>query len=355
MDPEQQTQLQQWVAEQVEAVVQQRMSAAVGTLQQQNNTILTQLNHLLQNTQNPPTPSPKNPKEAPITPFDGNPDHWDSFLTQILLRISNHSAYFTTEQSKAVYLLQWMQGLSAEWAASYLTQLQKQITEPTFAIATELSDFKLMVKTATTAWGIYDKKGRAEDELQRLTQWKTKTGTVSEYRSQFQKFAQVTGWDDAALKSLFYKGLKSDIKDGLLSMPKSQTLDDLIQNSLEFERRLLERKAEKSRTNNTFSLMRSNPRSSFSAHDPNTMEIDAARLSPQERQRHMQSGLCFICHKQGHVARNCPDKKQETSRSYAASSASTPAWDPKEFEKEVEKRVAAALKAKEQGFQEGHN
>lgn len=36
------------------------------------------------------------------------------------------------------------------------------------------------------------------------------------------------------------------------------------------------------------------------------MDID--RLSTEEREKHFCQGLCFICHKQGHLSRACPDK-----------------------------------------------
>lgn len=241
-----------------------------------------------------------------------------------------------------------MQGLSQEWASSYLCQLNTP--QP----AAELSDFTLMVKTAEAAWGIHDKQAKAEHELLKLAQWRTKTGTVSEYRSLFQKLAKVTGWNDAALRSTFYKGLKPEIKDGLLSMSKAPTFESLVANALDFETRLLERRAEKARS--VLPYMRQNLVSPSARHDPNAMEIDAARLSPQEMQKHIQSGLCFSCHQHGHVSRNCPERKRGNSRpQVAGANVEKASLSEVDIEKEVERRVAAALKSKEQGFQISHN
>src|SRR5260370_42605127 len=39
------------------------------------------------------------------------------------------------------------------------------------------------------------------------------------------------------------------------------------------------------------------------------MEIDAVMirtLSKDERERHAKEGLCFVCHKTGHMSRECP-------------------------------------------------
>jgi hypothetical protein len=42
--------------------------------------------------------------------------------------------------------------------------------------------------------------------------------------------------------------------------------------------------------------------------DPCAMDIDRVDTF-EERTEHMKKGLCFNCHKQGHMARECPDKK----------------------------------------------
>ena len=36
------------------------------------------------------------------------------------------------------------------------------------------------------------------------------------------------------------------------------------------------------------------------------MDID--RMSQEERKRHVEGGLCFRCHKKGHLSRDCPNK-----------------------------------------------
>ena len=42
------------------------------------------------------------------------------------------------------------------------------------------------------------------------------------------------------------------------------------------------------------------------------MDIDAISvnaLSREERERHVRNNLCFICHKDGHMSKECPDRK----------------------------------------------
>ena len=42
------------------------------------------------------------------------------------------------------------------------------------------------------------------------------------------------------------------------------------------------------------------------------MDVDAISvnaLSREERERHVWNNLCFICHKDGHMSKECPDRK----------------------------------------------
>ena len=48
----------------------------------------------------------------------------------------------------------------------------------------------------------------------------------------------------------------------------------------------------------------------FQKRDPNAMDVDA--LTMEQRNEAMKKGLCFGCGKQGHLSRDCPDKKKST-------------------------------------------
>ena len=41
------------------------------------------------------------------------------------------------------------------------------------------------------------------------------------------------------------------------------------------------------------------------------MDVDAMQMSNEERDKRIRQGLCFQCNKRGHIARNCPDKKEK--------------------------------------------
>ncbi|CDO70969.1 hypothetical protein BN946_scf184829.g78 [Trametes cinnabarina] len=47
-------------------------------------------------------------------------------------------------------------------------------------------------------------------------------------------------------------------------------------------------------------------------HDPNAMDID--KMTTEERERHKHEGRCFHCQQIRHLARQCPNKKNESCK-----------------------------------------
>ena len=59
--------------------------------------------------------------------------------------------------------------------------------------------------------------------------------------------------------------------------------------------------------------------SSWTTHDLNTMDIDAislSKLTPVERARCIQEGLCFHCRKKGHSTNKCNNTRNTSTRAY---------------------------------------
>ncbi|KAH6584020.1 hypothetical protein BASA61_007783 [Batrachochytrium salamandrivorans] len=149
-------------------------------------------------------------------------------------------------------------------------------------------------------------------------------------------------WNDAALRSQFYSGLSSEIKDHLVHCETSISLSAAMDQAIRIDNRIVERRQEQQyvprpfrrnpppshfvpRTNiNQYSSRDYNlpvrqtplqpsafstPPSATQHRSTDDMDVDFARrgpLTPVERQRRMSQRLCLVCGQSGHLKATCP-------------------------------------------------
>jgi hypothetical protein len=88
--------------------------------------------------------------------------------------------------------------------------------------------------------------------------------------------------------------------------------------------------------------------------DPDAMDVDRAQLLPQERERLMKSGSCFKCRKQGHLARQCPERMaaQEATETSSKNKrkekqAATPKDEPPSYESLLKQINACSMEERQ--------
>ena len=122
-------------------------------------------------------------------------------------------------------------------------------------------------------------------------------------------------WGEEALVSQFYWGLRDDVKDLLLSLLDPQTLNEAISQAVKCDNRLFQRRQDQRPRHQTTRYEATMLVESFSLHlDAEDMQIDAARirtLTPEEKKRRMEEGLCLYCREEGHKVGNCPKKQNQ--------------------------------------------
>ncbi|KAF8548658.1 hypothetical protein OG21DRAFT_1526347 [Imleria badia] len=143
-------------------------------------------------------------------------------------------------------------------------------------------------------------KQRAQDILEMLEMHSTKKGlpadcdAYSDYVTTFHSAFSQAGLadDDRWAMRIFVKGLAPHIAEMVLSQATvPENITAWIKDAGKFHDHL-----------STYWSIRQGGQHNFSsipACDPNAMDIDAIRLSPTERARHLKDNLCFICHKHG--------------------------------------------------------
>ncbi len=158
-----------------------------------------------------------------------------------------------------------------------------------------------------------------------------KEGNIDQYIADFQLLAMDANVDlnEPTVLQLFYFGLPTGLAEKCIFNDSPNDFDSWAKAAQKNQRgwlllQTLKRKVGNNpppqRTNQnsgkTFPWNRgkrgqANPRRA-PPFDPNAMDVDTIRkaTTEAEKQKHRQEGRCFECSLQGHIARNCPQRKQ---------------------------------------------
>ena len=162
------------------------------------------------------------------------------------------------------------------------------------------------------------------------------TGSASTYANEFRRHSLNLDWNDEPLRQHFFRGLKSEVKDKVLSPTDFVDLDSLIENAIKWDNLLYQRR--KDPNNNLKSSDRSNvkphsnfkpwnqtvhkpqqwqtPRPSTFGSGPAPMEVDSIRgpIMRAEKDRRRQKNLCLYCGNSGHQVVNCQQRPSSQFR-----------------------------------------
>ena len=241
--------------------------------------------------------------------FTGDRAHLNSFLQDVDLYLVMNGHIYDSDDKKIVFILSFLtDGTARVWKESFLSAKEKN--GGGYNLGTVIS----FVKALKEAFAPSDIAGNARASLRNLKQ----TGTADEYVSQFRILAGRSGITDSVpLIEYFMEGLKPSILDKIYALEKiPSTIDGWYTHATRVDNQWHRAQEIKARSKGTTPLKvkKTNhftPRYT-NTPDPNAMDID--RLTMEERTEHMKKGLCFDCHQPGHVGKDCPNKKKNTTR-----------------------------------------
>lgn len=252
---------------------------------------------------------------------------------------------FATDKAKILYVASRFEGDVAEWWRS-------ETAYPADPPPDYTTDYEAFALTLEARYGSPDPEGEARDRLDRLRM--ADNSRIQKYLTPFYAFSRQTRFDNYALRHAFYKGLPDRIKDELIrhSQEELNTLDGLQRHAQaidnhywrreEERRRTVESRAHSSKPSGPAHQKRpapggssrpnfndrrnSPPRSPPPQRRPSSSPLASVlgpdgRLTQKEREHRIRENLCLVCAKPGHVARDCParkDKKAPKTRARAA-------------------------------------
>ena len=271
--------------------------------------------------------------------FDGRAIELMPFLDELASAMHLQRQHFQTDYDRSIYLSLYLKAPGAPSSWFHAIQIQRPDL---------LHDFEALKADFKKHFDDPDLKASKQRELERLVQ----KGSAAEYSARFHEILVYLNMTDETKIHHFKRGLKADLLTVLMSSyDVPTTLTEFASLAIKVDNRLFQAKAELNKrtgrstkasltpfafdfdTNtaqSTYAQTVSDPVTTTSTSTDTSgivpMEIDAVKrgpLSPQERSRRKQLGLCMYCGATGHTVSTCPLNKKKGSGSRAIASSSS--------------------------------
>ncbi len=267
----------------------------------------------------------------PPDKFDRERNNTNDFLMRFHQFMSlNRDAAITRDPiKKATYFLSFMKGNKTKGWTRMQSEWLQDVEDRTKMLPRTRNAWQVVEHNFKQAFIDYAVKEKAQDELHKL---KMKEGNIDQYIADFQLLAMDANidLDEPTVLQLFYFGLPTPLADKCIYIDSPQDFNSWAKAAQKNQRgwilsqtlrwklgaNPLAPRQNSSTQGKTFPWKRgkrgqANPRRA-PPFDPNAMDVDTIwkATTEAEKQKHWQEGRCFECSLQGHIAQNCPQRKQ---------------------------------------------
>lgn len=249
-------------------------------------------------------------------PFGGEFELCRGFLGQCELLFRHQPSRYGSGEARIALIMSLLTDRALRWA-----------------IAAAGRDSRLSVdyQAFITEFGlVFDHPADGSDAASRLHSIAQGTRSVADYTLEFRILAADSGWDDAALRSAYRRGLSEAIKD-LIIRDRPTSFAALVSLALLMDERLRERRVERAqrswgapkpptggspscsggRRETAAPPLVMSPGHSTSREEEEPMQLGRSRLSQEEREQRMRDRLCLYCGRPGHHIRACPTRPKD--------------------------------------------
>lgn len=272
---------------------------------------------------------PSGPKVNSPKEFAGSRNQFESFRMQCLLSIEMGGPRFVDPRKQMLFVISFLRGPAYDWIHPHLKDYlsftnpdrQKASTRALFTNVAHLFD----EMEATFDYG--NEALEAERDIQALRQ----RTSAAKYKAEFQILATKIEWNDEALASQFYRGLKDHVKDEIARQERPTKLKEMCELAIKIDGRIyerqLERKGKSFAPNANHKAKRDVPAWRDDYYGLQKMQIDATKGKPGSNNKGPRKGQqqrpqsnkgtkdksiveCYECGRKGHYARECNARKQ---------------------------------------------
>ena len=160
-----------------------------------------------------PLPQTRSAKVSPPDMFTGDRHKLYLYLSKCRHNFLSRPELFLTEPQKVLFASGYLDGAAYNWFQPLLDQYARTVAGDTSeGIPAQFQSFEQYAKSLESTFGDPDIVRSKERELRNLNQ----TTSVASYLADFSRIKGFVKWNDEALASQFYKGLKPVVKDGLV-------------------------------------------------------------------------------------------------------------------------------------------
>ncbi|KAL0192566.1 hypothetical protein M9458_010862, partial [Cirrhinus mrigala] len=263
--------------------------------------------------------APAEPVRPALQPKIALPDKWDGsggrcdvFLTNLSLLFEFQPARYPSDRSRIALLISLLTGQAAEWAAAVL--------KADGIAAYSYPEFTTQLRAA---FQHPESEVEVDSRLYHLRQGER---SVSQCTTDFRTLAVQTQWSDAALRTAFYEGLSTRLKDELAVRELPATLEGMIQLALRVDQRMghttkrstLRHRHLDQPFTHAVAAPSPPPPAAPEAHSSGAgepMQIGRTSLTAAERARRYRESLCAYC--------ASPDHHHQVKRGRSSSGSAT--------------------------------